>query len=51
MVKVEVRDQTFDPWGKIGRHQEAVLSRGRRFGATAVFVKPERVLATVNQLL
>lgn len=37
-VKVEVRDQAFDPWEEIGRYQEAVLGRDGRFGATAAFV-------------
>lgn len=35
---IEVRQEPFDPWQKLGQYQQDRFVRGGRYGATAVFV-------------
>ena len=37
-MSIEVRDQPFDPWAEIARHQSGMQQHAGRYGATAVFV-------------
>lgn len=37
-MKIELREQSFDPWAEVTRHQQSTLELSNKFGATAVFV-------------
>ncbi len=37
-MKVELREQAFDPWSELARYQTEVRESAGQFGATAVFV-------------
>ena len=37
-MKVEVRQQAFDPWQELAAFQQAAFPRAGRFGATAAFI-------------
>ena len=37
-MKVELREQGFDPWAEVKRHQQLTPELTNKFGATAVFV-------------